>query len=455
MHRRSATSVGLPVAAALVRTRCQGHLGTVVHRVRDRVGMVMVKAALPPLVAFALAIGLVIGVYAGFSDSLDNGAPSSPQPVIPPDLRVTFHIDDNTLLGQGFNAMNADHAADCSFPPGSHPIAARDFKDNLFACKNHLMTAVHAAGDYGLIAMQANQLADMSNGPATIDWDVSTLKTSGRDWWAISVAAQGEELQAPIHPGFGVDLVDAPRDAFGIHLDNATCSSNPNCGPTGATIFRAWQARGGSGGFLDGCGPNLEENLPGGVESAAIRTHFRLVLSPTHATLSLPDNPDPATGKTGAMLCDGPVNLNFTHGVVSWAHHSYDVEKDTGVPNTWHWSNFAITPSIPYTVINANERLLQDVSGGGTFTLPQPAPAGAFATWMMDAGDPATEQVSFDGGKTWQQATQQPGTAGQAGGDHARQLRVPIPQGATSFAVRGAGDYARDAAVIAYSTPST
>lgn len=71
-----------------------------------------------------------------------------------------------------------------------------------------------------------------------------------------------------------------------------------------------------------------------------------------------------------------PHGLNITTAVVQIGHHSYTPEKDnSGVPNTWHWDNFRIEPSVPFSIQRASPRVL--TGSGGTVTFP-PAPANAY-----------------------------------------------------------------------------
>src|SRR3546814_6155463 len=89
--------------------------------------------------------------------------------------------------------------------------------------------------------------------------------------------------------------------------------------------------------------------------------------------------------------------LNFTSGIVQWGHHSYTPYKDGGNgPNTWHWDNFSISPSIPLTQLPA-DRPYVDASTGGTVNFSAGAPAGARPSFMGIG----QLDVSFNGGATW------------------------------------------------------
>ena len=94
----------------------------------------------------------------------------------------------------------AGHGSDCSAPPALHPISA--IEDGLFTCKNHVMTTV--SGGYGEIMLMPDYFLDWTNGPATLQWNMSTLELSRRDWPDVWLTPFNEVVQmalANIPPG--------------------------------------------------------------------------------------------------------------------------------------------------------------------------------------------------------------------------------------------------------------
>src|SRR5204863_66418 len=82
---------------------------------------------------------------------------------------------------------------------------------------------------------------------------------------------------------------------------------------------------------------------------------------------------------------DANVSLPFAQGVVQVGHHSYTPTKDAGCgpppgqtscePDTWHWSDFAISRSGSFGILNGD--LMSAHAGAETVHFPAAAPAGA------------------------------------------------------------------------------
>ena len=91
---------------------------------------------------------------------------------------VSVHVRSRD---QYFNLeeVAADHGADCGPPPAVHMVSS--YEDVVYNCKNHMMTALKASG-YGAIYLTPNHLIDFSAGAAVLQFDMSTLRKSGRDW---------------------------------------------------------------------------------------------------------------------------------------------------------------------------------------------------------------------------------------------------------------------------------
>ena len=70
------------------------------------------------------------------------------------------------------------HGPNCEAPLATHTVTA--YQDTIYQCKNHVMTTINAGG-YGALYMTPNEMIDFSE-EGVIRFDISTLRTSGRDW---------------------------------------------------------------------------------------------------------------------------------------------------------------------------------------------------------------------------------------------------------------------------------
>lgn len=99
-----------------------------------------------------LAVGFGTAIAATF-----DGAPATPTPVKDTaaysDLDVQVHSRDSSTW-YALETQNAQHGADCSAPPATHPNTS--YAGAVFQCANHVMTAI-SAGGYGVIYLTPNQ----------------------------------------------------------------------------------------------------------------------------------------------------------------------------------------------------------------------------------------------------------------------------------------------------------
>jgi hypothetical protein len=184
-------------------------------------------------------------------------------------------------------------------------------------------------------------------------------------------------------------------------------------------------------------------------QSAVTRTPYELVISSQGYTFRV------AGGKT---LLQGKWSkpLTFTQGVVQFAHHSYNPTKCDVIAisckaDTWHWSDFSISSSVPYTLLKPVDH--QVVTGsGGAVSWASPAPVGAYLKFAAIG----SIQVSYDGGKTYSAAKKPPMDSGLAKDEHFTSYLTPVPAGATSVLFKLAGGWygpamARDFSVVSMS----
>jgi hypothetical protein len=350
--------------------------------------------------------------------------PAAPTPWRPTNWSVVVHSRDvNTL--ETLDAMDAQHGADCSPPPATHPISS--YQDAVFVCKQHMMTAINAQG-YGAIYLTPDHMMDFSGGAtSSLKFSVSTTRTSLRDWWDVWITPWQENLVLPLDMNMP-DLSGPPRDSLHLMLmddDRFTAELVRNCVPNACTDSDLPVASTDS----------WDSRVP---PSERIRTPFELDLSQNHVRFGIP------SANLFWIDTDVPGGLPFTSGIVQIGHHSYTPLKDAGCgpppgqatcePNTWHWSDFAITRTSSFGILNADQMAAHQ--GTDTVHFPAAAPAGSF---LRFAGL-GTLQVSFNGGAPVKpQLAVQGGNKGQGITDPSQYASywTPVPAGTTSARFSG------------------
>ncbi len=321
---------------------------------------------------------------------------------------VTVHRRSTDLTMQ---SISAHHGPGCEHPP-ENTHANDSYEGAVFQCNNHIMTAVNDDG-YGVIYLTPNQILDFANGKeAVVRFDMSTLKTSSRDWVSLWISPYAEHLQLPLD--INVDLQGVPHNGILIDL-TPELAFVPSITRNGTTVKYQFDAPGvnwwvGYDDFF--------------VPSAMQRQTFELRLSQTHLKFCMP--------AYNFCWIDMPIQapLTWNQGIIQFAHHSYNPTKDnSGTPDTWHWDNFEIENGIPFTIIKSDRRYVD--SQTSVIQLGQPAPANAH---LRFAGIGRNLEVSFDGGATWQMAQKN-----LQGNDeyHFASYWTPIPVGTTTVMFRG------------------
>jgi hypothetical protein len=359
------------------------------------------QTALPALTLAPLPAG-------AFQQTFD-GEPSSPQPWNPPDWDITVHTRG---VSSAFDApMHAAHGSDCGAPPATHLV--QDFSQAVFLCRDHMMTSLYAT-DYGAIYLTPNQQVDFSQGEAIIRWDVSTLRTSQRDWWDIWVTPYEDHLQLPINDVLP-DGNGEPRRSLQISMDSFSGTT-----PFKGRIFHNHQPTGLPS--IDWVG--YETFL---TPDAKRRDTFELRISRTHIKFGMP--------AYNFWWIDTPVSdLGWERGIVQLGHHSYNPEKDCDqpcAPNTWHWDNVVIAPAVPFTIIRGDQTIIRPENASVPVQFARPAPANAHLRF-----DGVLDQleVSSDGGASWQPATTQTQELHVDG--HFQSYWMPIPAGTQAVQFR-------------------
>jgi hypothetical protein len=301
------------------------------------------------------------------------------------------------------------------------------------------MTAIHAGG-YGVIYLTPDHMVDFGAGEAIIRFDISTFRSSERDWFDVWITPFEDNLQLPLQPDFP-DLQGPPRRAVSIRLDleshfcpevwvdHKPVEDNVEPYRCDTTPYERIQ------GF------------PG--QNAARRDTFEIRIARDRLKVGMP--------QYNFWWYDQTLRqpLDWTRGVVQFGHHSYSPEKGTrpaqAGPNTWHWDNVVISPAVPFTMIKGDRRYLE--ADRPAITFERPAPANAFlrfSAWGEQL------ELSFDGGGTWQPARR----AVQGDDDsHIYNYWTAIPAGVQSVQVRGetwmgGGWHVKDLAIWAAEAPS-
>jgi hypothetical protein len=277
-----------------------------------------------------------------------------------------------------------------------------------------MMTSLYAS-DYGVIYLTPNYLVDFSEGEAVIRFDVSTLRTSNRDWIDVWITPYEDNLQLPLEDWLP-DLNGEPRQAVHVRMEFGERDDV--------------QSAFGGEVVSDFVAEALPEQEWAGYEtlfepSARERQSFELRLATDHIQFGVPEH--------DFWWLDTAIEpLAWSRGVVQFGHHSYNPLKncDECQPNTWHWDNIQIEPAIPFTIIRAEGGPVTESAPETRF--PLAAPAGAH---LRFAGIGDEIEVSLNGGRDWQEAT--PQAQESRADEHFRSYWLPVPAGTSEVIFRG------------------
>ncbi|MEM7307617.1 MAG: hypothetical protein AAF682_13145 [Planctomycetota bacterium] len=332
-----------------------------------------------------------------------------------------------------FEPMQAAHGLDAAPPPATHTIDA--YEDAVYLAKEHLMTAINSES-YGLIYLTPNALADWSEGECVIRFDVSTLRTSRRDWIDVWLTPWDDHMILPLEEELP-DLQGNPRR--GLQLRMETWNTFYGGEQVDWSHFEAFR-------YDDYAETAYPVNVFGyelhTSPSPKKRETFELRVSRTHLKFGLPEY--------DLWWIDMDVeDLGYDRAVLQFGHHSYNplkpgtlspIAHDTSLAgvadpaaNTWHWDAFEIAPTTRFDIIRADRRYVLG-SEPETVTFERPAPAGSFLRFAA-VGD---AEVSFDGGP-FAPATRQDGSQ-QVAGVHEdgffSSFWMEVPEGTQTLDVR-------------------
>jgi len=354
-----------------------------------------------------------------YVNTFNYGSPASPQAIVPADLDVQIHV--RSPVDQMTDPMAAGHGADCSAPPATHTI--QNLSDGLFACKNHMMTAI-GDDNYGEIALTPNHMADWSSGTTIITFYVSTQQFNASDWLELWLTPFTDNTTLPFSSADQVDFQGPPKNALIFSLDQSElmATKSGDVTPVQNYVLQNPLPKIACTYIPDPTCINAYGATSAVPLSAVTRVEYEIDISQGHIRFGLPGL---------VWWTDTDVTVPFTQALVTLAHHSYNPLKHdpgTGI-DTYHWSNLAISNAVPFTMINGAERMI-NADTSPTIHFPAPAPTGSYLRFSALG----TMSVSWDGGSTWNPAVMQ---GLHTHDEHFQTYMTPIPAGTTSVQVRG------------------
>ncbi|HZO28959.1 MAG TPA: hypothetical protein VFH48_23545 [Chloroflexota bacterium] len=362
-----------------------------------------------------------------------TGRPPVPTPWHGAGWDVAVHSRDRDTWDE-LQPIAAHHGPDCAAAPATH--ATRSYEDAVFHCNDHIMTSLNASG-YGVIYLTPNQLVDFSGGEAVVRFDMSTLRTSSRDWVDLWVTPYEDHLQLPLESWLP-DLTGEPRRTVHLKMDTNDDLS----------VFKGFV-------FRDTTVEELKINTWGGYEkvvtpSAVRRDTIELRISRTSIKLGMP-------AYNHWWIDTRMADLGWSQGIVQLGHHSYSPFKCDKAcqPNTWHWDNVGIEPAVPFTILPGDRRWASE-EAGTTVSFAAPAPP---ESHLRFAAIGTAMEVSFDGGASWQIAEPRPIREGKDATTTFLSYWTPMPEGAISATLQGrdwlAGSWhARDFSIWSLTPPA-
>lgn len=309
------------------------------------------------------------------------------------------------------------HGSDCSAPPATHDITRPE--DTVYSCKNHLMTAIHDGG-YGVVYLTPDRMLDWSDGEAVFGFDVSTEDHGARDWWDITISPFMDSQALPLLSDLsqGTDLQGPNKNAIVVTTDNG--EGGPNLKVVTNSVVTCPSKGGDCSTFA--FNTLATEGIAPGTDQAMTRQPFRLTVSKNHVKF---ERLATATGTNVVFFDTDMPELSWTRGIIQVGHHSYNPRKDDIIENTWHWDNFYLSDSVPFTIIRSTPRIIQN---NGIFTFQQPAPANSYlrfaAVGKIKINGKDVQPLVFSGKD-----------------EHFSSYLVPIPEGTSQVQYEGTGDW--------------
>lgn len=317
-----------------------------------------------------------------FRESFD-GTPTAPAPWRSANWDVLVHSRD-VQFWRELEPAEAAYDANCR-PNATHTVTR--YEDALFQCDGQLLSSINSSAS-GAVLFAPDHLVDFSSGEAVVRWQMSTLRTSDRDWVDIWLTPYDNLLQLPMEAS-RPDGQGPPRRALHLRMETPGNGSRE-------TFFRLGVVRDFAETRLAGNDTTYDTVL---TPSATAMTTFELRISRTSLRFGLPDQ--------NLWWYDGPIDdLGWDQAVVQFSHLaelSNACDDPSCGPNTWRWDAIVIEPALPLTLIQSDVRRIA-VDEQQEIMFYVPAPAGAMLRFLAIGSG---IEVSFDGGEHWSLALTQ------------------------------------------------
>lgn len=346
---------------------------------------------------------------------------------------LAIHSRDSDTWDK-LHVMEAHHGGNCSAPIDSNGAivmhtTSGTYEDAVFKCKDHVMTSMNEEG-YGVIYLTPSYTVGISDTSTKIKFDVSTYRSSSRDWIDLWLTPYENNMQLPLDSWLP-DLQGTPKNAIHIKEDQGIFK---------VYVIKDYKEREITKNIFETYDTVLSA-------SPKDRATFELEISKNHVKFGLPAQP--LTSNKSIYWADSDIDdLGFTDAVLQLGHHSYNPTKDCNVantpgpdgtckPNTWHWDNINMTNATPFTLIKSDKRRV--TKSNEIVTFQEAAPENSylrFSAW-------GTVDLSFDNGTTWTKAARAEGSSEAEGNhhpEHASSYFTPIPTGTTSVMFKFSGD---------------
>ncbi|MEM7332896.1 MAG: hypothetical protein AAF490_12480 [Chloroflexota bacterium] len=410
-------------------------------------------------VLFVLLVILAAPEVTTFTEDWTGSSPDSPASFLSHPTGVNWDITSHARNGhsdgpwgqfRNFDKLpsewEAHHTETCSAPPGTHTV--QEFADTVFICREHMMTSTFGPGA-AQVVLTPNHFLDLSDEEAVVRFDISTLRTAGRDYWQVNLTPLLDHQQL-VSGAIVADFNGFPRNSIMINLKLVDSTFGTSRAPGEIDAFQI------DNNFVStALPPVFNVNYDDFLEPDAARRdtlEIKLTNNRSHLSVCMP--------VYSKCFFDTDLYQPFPSdlAVVQFSHHSYNPYKNCSgsalcAPNTYHWDNFHLEPTIPFTIIKADQYSYQvpnDEPIAINFSTPAPANSRLRFTAM---GEAYSIQVSYDNGITWQTPAPQPMDTYDDGafwpyftGDI--EAGYFVPEGTTSVLIRGRGNWLGDFIVV-------
>ncbi len=348
-----------------------------------------------------------------------TGNPTRPLPWRPTELwDISIHSRDVETWRQML-PMEAHEGTNCEPYPATHRV--REYADTVFQCNGQLLTAIHGSAYAVAYFSPAVTTRFSAEEPTTIRFDVSTARSSSRDWIDIWLSPYEDNLIYPLQPWLP-DLTGEPRNAIHIRMDGSW-----NSRWTGELItnFQSQPLPG-----TDSAWQGYETFI---IPSVTKLETYELQASSNRIRFGLPDY------DFWWIDTELQTPLTWNEGIVQFGHHSNDPEgacdqnEPVCEPNTWRWDNIAVDPADYFTLVPADARYV-DATTENRVYFNQVAPSGAFLRFAAIGENIA---VSFDEGLSWVSAELQ--AQSNLADEKFKTYWMPIPPNTNNVTFQGEG----------------